>query len=207
MIIGIASYKGGVGKTTTAVHLAHYLQTQHGQTVLFDGDATRNATNWAARGPGFDFAVAPIEAAAMLSEKYHHKVIDTGQKPEEKDLLALAQYTDVLIVPSVPATLDSDGLGQTIRALRTITKATGRPVDFRVLFTRVAPDNARQVEELREKLGYGHVPMFHAEIPRLKAFDKAAALGVLAIGVDDDRADRAWAAYEAVGKELLDGTR
>jgi chromosome partitioning protein len=49
------------------------------------------------------------------------------------------------------------------------------------------------------------IPVFTAEIPRLAAFDKAAAAGVPVYAVHDSRAARAWAAYEAVGKEICHG--
>src|SRR5258706_7491014 len=49
MIITIASFKGGVAKTTTAVHLAAYLQDRS-PTLLIDGDPNRSATGWSRRG-------------------------------------------------------------------------------------------------------------------------------------------------------------
>ena len=212
MNIGIASEKGGVGKTTTALHLAYFLAHTNVETVLFDGDRTRIATNWEKRGrvKGYSipFHVLPIEAAAMRSGDYTHRVIDTGQQPGDKDLLALAQYSDVLIVPTAPAAFDVDGLGQTIRALRTIEKPDGSPVQFRVLFTQVAHHHSKQVADIRDTLRRGCVDVFETFIPELKAFERAAERGVLVKDVDDDpRAAAAWQAYEDIGKELLDVTR
>ncbi len=52
MILSVASFKGGVGKTTTAVHLAAYLQTL-APTLLLDADQTKNATAWTSVGLAF----------------------------------------------------------------------------------------------------------------------------------------------------------
>ena len=43
MIVTVASFKGGVGKTTTALHLAAYCQTL-APTLLVDGDLNTRAT-------------------------------------------------------------------------------------------------------------------------------------------------------------------
>ena len=77
MHIAVASYKGGVGKTTTAVHVAAYLNTI-APTLLLDGDRTRNATEWSLRGDGFPFTVADVASAMKLAGKFKHSVLIPG---------------------------------------------------------------------------------------------------------------------------------
>lgn len=197
MILTITSYKGGVGKTTSAVHLAAYLQTL-APTLLLDGDQTKNATAWSQRGKGFPFRVAGIDQAAKLARDFDHIVIDTGQRPSLDDLKAAADGCDLLVIPAVPASLDTDGLGQTIRALQQI--GTGA---YRVLLTKVPPPPEKEAAELREFLTGLSVPMFQAEVPELKAFKKAASAGQIVNQTSDRNAARAWQAYAAAGKEIL----
>jgi chromosome partitioning protein len=198
VIITIASHKGGVGKTTTAFHLAAFLQ-ERAPTLLLDGDETRNATAWCKRGRGVAFTVADEVQAAKLAPRFTHIVIDTGQKPREIDLKALADGCDLLILPSVPATLDTEGLVLTIDALTQLGNA-----NFKVLLTKVPPPPEPDGRLLRaELLGQG-IPIFQAEIPRLKAFERAAAQGASVSAIPDDpRAKRGWDAYTAVGEEAL----
>ncbi len=197
MHIAVASYKGGVGKTTTAVHIAAYLNTI-APTLLLDGDRTRNATEWSVRGDGFPFAVADVASAMKLAGKYKHSVVDTGQQPTESDLKALAEGCDLLIIPAVPLALDTDGLRQTIEALQRMSQTR-----YRVLITKAPPPPETEAQQLKAMLDEYKVPVFKTMVPRLKAFSKASASGCIVMQADDSRAARAWEAYKSVGKEIL----
>ena len=197
MHIAVASYKGGVAKTTTAVNFQEYLNTI-APTLLLDGDRTRNATEWSLRGDGFPFTVADVASAMKLAGKFKHSVVDTGQQPTEKDLKALAEGCDLLIIPAVPLALDTAGLRQTIEALQRMNENR-----YRVLITKAPPPPETEAQQLKALLDELKVPVFKNMVPRLKAFSKASASGCIVDKADDSRAVRAWEAYEAVGKEIV----
>jgi chromosome partitioning protein len=203
MIITVTSYKGGVGKTTTAVHIAAYLQ-RLAPTLLVDGDAIRSATKWSRRGDGKGLAFKIISHAEMVTHirDYQHIVIDTEGNPTDDDFKDLAANCDWLIIPAVPESTANDGLEETLEKLQNVKKQ-GR---YRVLLTMVPPKPRMEGELLRAMLIEQGIPVFDTEIPRLAAFDKASTAGIAVCDVKDDRnAQRAWRAYEAAGKEIVDG--
>jgi chromosome partitioning protein len=178
--------------------LAAYLQTL-APTLLLDGDDTRNATAWNGNGQGFPFKVADQNSAALLAPRFTHIVIDTGQRPNDADMKAFAEGCNLLVIPAVPAGIDTVGLVQTVKVLQACHAR------YRVLLTKVPPPPEQEGPQLRARLTALGVPLFTAEIPRLKAFDRAFHAGVAVNQVKDDRAHRAWKAYASAGKEILHG--
>lgn len=198
MYITITNNKGGVAKTTTAIHLAAYFQ-RLAPTLLVDGDPNRSATAWAKRGC-MPFTIADEKEGMYQARRFEHVIIDTEARPGFTDLQELARGCDLLVIPTVPATLDSHALAITLQAIRKLA-----PEKYRVLLAKVPPPPEQDGAILREELTANGIPLFVTQIPRLKAFEHAVAEGVPIYELNTARAQLGWEAYEAMGKEIIDG--
>lgn len=196
MIITVASFKGGVGKTTSAVHLATYLNKK-AKTLLIDGDPNRSASGWAKRG-SLPFTVIDERQTAMYVGKFEHVVIDTQARPLREDLEALAEGCNLLVLPTTPDILALDALNLTINTLK------GLGTDkFKILLTIVPPKPSKDGEEARASLVGAGIPVFQQVIRRYAVFQKAALAGVAVSEIKDAYAKQAWNDYCGVGKEIL----
>ncbi|MDJ0904005.1 MAG: ParA family protein [Xenococcus sp. MO_188.B8] len=195
LLITVAGFKGGIGKTTTAVHLACYF-SQLGQTLLVDGDPNRSATGWSKRGDtNFPFKVVDLMQAALYSPKYEHIVIDTAARPDQDELQALANGCNLLVLPTTPDALAIDALLQTLDLLMSLGSDR-----YRILLTMIHPKPVKMAQQARAALS--ELPLFDTEIRRLIAYEKASLMGVPVYQVKDRMAKIAWSDYEQVGKEI-----
>jgi chromosome partitioning protein len=196
MIITVASFKGGVAKTTTAVHLATYF-SKLASTLLIDGDPNRSASGWAKRGQ-LPFTVIDERQAAKYARQYEHIVIDTQARPEMEDLEALVEGCDLLIIPCTPDALALDAMMLTVKSLKQLGSES-----YKILLTIIPPKPSRDGEEARVMLTEAGLPLFKRGIRRYVAFQKAALAGIPVFETNDKQGKIAWTDYQAVGKEII----
>lgn len=195
MIIAITALKGGVGKTTTAVHLAAYFQTLE-PTLLIDADKNRSALVWS-KEDKLPFYVASQAGAPGLIKKFTHIIIDTQARPEPEELEDLAAGSDMLILPTTPNHLDLDTTVKAVELLKTLD------ANYKVLLTKV-DSRTRNGSDAKKFLEDAQLPMFKEDIPLLVAFQRSPSRGVIVKDYPDRRSYIGWNKYKAVGKEILE---
>ncbi len=195
-ICTITGYKGGIGKSTTAIHLSAFFAAK-GKTLLVDGDPNRTCLAWSQRG-NLPFRVEDERKYQKLIREMDYLVIDTPARPESDDLKTLAEGCDLLILPTTP---DVVSLEPTLEITGAVDTA-----NYKLLITLVPPPPNKQGEDLRETLKKNDVPVFQTMIRRTVSFAQAAEKGVLVnqTGKKDSTSLEAWRDYEKVGQEILE---
>jgi chromosome partitioning protein len=195
MIISICSFKGGVAKTTTAVHLACFFASTGRSVLLVDGDPNRSATGWAKRGD-FPFKVCDLMAAAKFSQGMDFTILDTQARPDAAEMDAIASGCDLLLLPSSPDALAIEALFNTTATLKSIEGC-------RVLLTLCDVRKKAMTASARAGIQKRGLPLFKSEIRLYTAYQKAALLGVPVYQSGDQYGRIAWNDYKSLGEEIL----
>jgi chromosome partitioning protein len=196
MVITVAAHKGGVGKSTTAVHLGAYL-VKRAPTVLVDSDPNRSVCGWALNG-NLPFEVIPLHQAARRTREFEHVVIDTNAGLRADELKEIVEGCDLLIIPTTPDALSYQALMLTVGIIQNIKTA-----NYKALLTIIPPRPSRDGDDMRQELESQFIPLFQTGIRRFVAYQKAALTGVPVYQAADPRAAEAWEDYLALGKEIL----
>jgi chromosome partitioning protein len=207
-IVGLLSRKGGVGKTTLAIHLAVLAQEAGRRTLLIDLDPQRSAAAWwrvrEAETP-LMLETTPDRLADMLeaaeAEGIELAVIDT-RPSAEADAVQVAKLSDLVLVPTGPGILDLRAI------LDTLDTAKGTARRSMVALNACKPPRgageASDTVDARHALAAFGVPVASPSIVTRDAFSTALRAGLTACEADPDSkaSHEMHALWRTVEKEL-----
>ena len=195
-------YKGGVGKSVTAMHLGAALGVRFGEgtTVVVDADPNQSLVHWR-DNRAEDLEPWPFEVMGLDDgagwQRYENVVFDSQGRPSDVDLRAAVRGSDLIVVPTTAEGLSMRPLVGFLARLRKMGAS------YRVLLTMVGWWNT-QAQERREQLEGAGQPVFGPEIRRRQAFDTATETGRLVYEFPNGRAQQAWRSYQKVADEAVD---
>ncbi len=123
MITAIVNQKGGVGKSSTAVHLAYWLKQQGKSVLLIDSDSQRSSSMWV-ESLALDLPTIALTDPNELAEQiptlvkgYDHTVIDGAGGLSETTRVIL-YYAHIALMPCQPTALDLVSSGSVVRLVK-----------------------------------------------------------------------------------------
>lgn len=187
--LGILNSKGGVGKTSTAMHLAMALSETRSVEV-WDSDIQGSATDWAytaeENNDKLPFAVVSVNYREVQRKQSQAEIVIIDTQPGNSQVLdAVANRSDLLIVPTKPANLDMTRVWATLEAV-------GNDQPAIVLMTHVNPRTVSYQQAI-EALNEAEIAVFDHPIKSLEVIKNNANTTPKNLG-----------GYELVAQELTE---
>ena len=123
MIIALTNSKGGVGKSTLAVHLAAWWQEQGAKVALVDADAQGSSSVWLHEAspemPVLRLQTPDdiLDGVPKLQTQFDHLVID-GPGGLTEVTRAILLVADLALLPCGPSALDLRAVNEAIRVVK-----------------------------------------------------------------------------------------
>lgn len=175
----VCNLKGGTGKTTTAVHLAHAYAARGATVLLVDADPQGSALRWS------EYAEWDLPTVSLPVKTLHSRlagivpagtdvvVIDTPPLDEQAGIVYSAlRVADHVLVTMAPTMMEFERLADVWAAVSEVEPLRAAPAAAAVLLNRTVP-NARSTAQFRALIEESEHRVLTTTIPRRERIAQA----------------------------------
>jgi len=183
MIIVVANSKGGVGKSTLAVHLATWLSEQGRSVILADCDAQHSSSEWIAE-PAPDIRAIkldnPDKILDILPALAHEAdfVVADGPGSNTEISRALLLRADLAVVPCKASMLEVRSLAQATAVLRQAQEIRGGKPNAVIVLSMVGR-NYRLTQDMKDAAAALNIPRAKTPIILRQVYADAPGQGTV----------------------------
>lgn len=122
-VIGVCNQKGGSGKSSTAVHLARWLQSQSDAVFVIDSDGQRTSSLWlSSLSQPIPVEIVPdpnelLERLPILATEHEWLIVDAPGTLAEATR-AIVLWSDLVLIPCQPTGVDLASAADTVRLIK-----------------------------------------------------------------------------------------
>lgn len=188
MILSLLNQKGGVGKTTLAVHIATGLAQRGDRVLLVDADPQGSALDWSAmRETTALFPVVGLPKATIhrelpaLAKDYAHVVIDGPPRVYDVARSAI-MASDVVLIPVQPSPYDVWAAKEIVDLLREASSFNENLKAAFVINRKIV--NTAIGRDVAEALASYELPVLGSQLCQRVGFAESAAQGSTVIELE-----------------------
>lgn len=192
-VIAITNQKGGVGKSTLAINIAHMLRFLAHHVLIVDADTQQSVINWTQRRE-HDLP-ACLSVMSLVSNRLHrdlgshiqnydYTIIDCPGRSDEITRSAIAA-ADFVLVPVTPSPYDIWASKEILKLIREAESHKQEDVKYSFMLNRVIP-NTLISRDAAEVLEENNIPLLKNHVCQRVVFAEALTTGLTVFETQPD---------------------